>query len=90
MTDADFDDIHHALGRPRSSSEVEAAFRNSYCTETDGDQAKHFEALGFWTPTRSINGGRDTVYAVNDAGKKALARWLAAGQSVDRMKELTA
>jgi hypothetical protein len=42
LTDEDFDDMHHAIGR-RS---IEGAYRNYYCTPTGSHTAKRFEATG--------------------------------------------
>ena len=74
-TNEDFEDMHLALGRPGDPQGK--TFRNSYHCEADGDQAKRFEALGWWDRSRLINSGRDAIYIVNDAGKQALADWLA-------------
>jgi hypothetical protein len=75
-TDNDFDDMHHALGRPKSSAEE--TYRNNYCCETGSATAQRFETLGLWDFVRLINDGRDTIYCVNGAGKEALARWMEA------------
>ena len=77
-TEADFDDMHHALGRP--SDPRWDTYRNHYCTEVGGDTAQRFEALGWWDFVTSINGGRDAIYSVNGTGKEALAGWLAERQ----------
>jgi hypothetical protein len=73
-TDTDFDDMLHALGRPVSpSSDV---YRNYYCCEVRSATSAWFEALGMWDFVRLINGGRDAIYCVNGAGKRALAEWM--------------
>jgi hypothetical protein len=79
-TDEDFDDMHHAIGRKG----IEKAFRNYYCTETDGPTAKRFEALGFWDKMRTINDGRDAIYSVNLAGIDALRAWLSSHPSTQQ------
>lgn len=77
ITDDDFDDMHHALGRP-TLAELRAGehYRNHYVTEIGSKTAQRFETSGLWTPTRVINSNRDAVYAVNSDGKSALADWL--------------
>ena len=74
VLDEDYDDMHHALGRPAKANED--TYRNYYCTEKEGNTAKRFEALGFWDFITTINGGRDAIYSVNGAGKEALGKWL--------------
>ena len=74
-TDQYFDDMHLALGRPADPHGK--TFRNRYHCAADSDTAKRFEALGWWDRSRLINSGRDALYTVNDAGKQALADWLA-------------
>lgn len=77
ITDADFDDVHHALGRPDLLTLQEGEnYRNHYCVEIDSDTARRFDLIGFWTLARRINDGRDGVYVVNADGKSALADWL--------------
>lgn len=73
-TEADYDDMHHALGRPRSPRFD--TYRNHYCLPSGTAQQARFEALGWWDFCRTINDGRDAVYSVNGAGKQALADWL--------------
>jgi hypothetical protein len=80
-TDEDFDDMHHALGRPATLDGE--PYRNHFVTETLGPTARRFEALGFWTFTRLMNRTRDSVYRVNDAGKAALADWLKANAKAE-------
>jgi hypothetical protein len=74
-TDEDFDDMHHAIGRPKGS--LKESYRNYYCTKAGGGLAQRFEQLGFWDFQRTINDGRDAIYAVNMAGLAALEKWLA-------------
>jgi hypothetical protein len=76
LTDEDFDDMHHAIGRPKGS--LKTAYRNYYCTTAGGPQARNFEASPYWDFRRFINGGQDAIYAVNIAGLKALEKWLKA------------
>lgn len=75
-TDADFDDMHHALGRPRNDHTD--CYRNYYACQAGGETAKRFEALGWWDFGRTINEGRNAIYHVNGAGKQALAEWMQA------------
>lgn len=71
---ADYDDMHHALGRP--AQPMHDTYRNHYCTEAGGKLARRFEALGWWDFCHEINDGRDAIYSVNAVGKQALAEWL--------------
>ncbi|MDB5612091.1 MAG: hypothetical protein JWP25_8991 [Bradyrhizobium sp.] len=75
-TDADFDNMHHALGRPRKSG-IDT-HRNYYCTQAHGPTAQRFEELGWWDFVRTINEGRDAIYCVNGAGQQALVGWMKA------------
>jgi hypothetical protein len=77
-TDDDFDDMHHALGRP-DGPHIKP-YRNRYCVGLETDTARRFQALGCWSLDCTINGGRDGLFSVNDAGRLALFRWLAAKQ----------
>jgi hypothetical protein len=72
----DFDDMHHALGRP-DGPWVEP-YRNRYVCEADGEQARRFIALGWWTRAGTMNNGRDGIFCVNEAGRVALNRWMLA------------
>lgn len=76
ITDADFDDMHHALGRPDLATLLEGEnYRNFYATEADSPWASHAEALGMWD--RITREGVDIVtYRLNGDGKSALADWL--------------
>jgi len=76
INDADFDDMHHALGRP-SFSILSAGghYRNFYATETGSEWAQRAEQTGFWTKLSS-DGERLAVYRVNSDGKAALADWI--------------
>lgn len=75
-TEDDFDDMHHALGRPVAADKIECAYRNHYCVGVDTKASERFAALGWWEKRGTINGGRDAMWSVNDAGKKALAKWM--------------
>lgn len=72
----DYDNMHHALGRP--VNERVDCYRNYYCLPAESEQARRFEALGWWDFCRRINGDRDAIYSVNGAGKQALHEWLRA------------
>lgn len=77
-TDADFDDMHHALGRP-DGPHVEP-YRNRYICATQGPQGDRFDALGLWRRAGTINDGSDTVYVVTDEGQRLTMVWLVARQ----------
>lgn len=74
-TDDDFDNMHHAFGRP--ATPTHDCYRNYFCIGAKSDLARRFEASGWWDFGRHINDGRDSIYHVNGAGKEALAEWLA-------------
>ena len=73
-TDEDFDDMHHALGRPKNAHA--RTYRNNFVCEAGGACATRFTNLGWWTLERKINNGRDAVFSVNADGRDALAIWL--------------
>lgn len=73
LTADDFDDMHHALGRPANPGCY--VRRNNFCLEMSGPKRLRFEATGCWNFLRTINDGRDGVYRVNNAGIEALAEW---------------
>ena len=75
-TDEDYDDMHHALGRPINPAQE--TYRNYYCCSAETEQPKRFEDLGWWDFVTTINNGRNSIYSVNGAGKQALAEWLGA------------
>jgi len=73
-TGDDFDDMHHALGRP-DGRHVQP-YRNRYCTDTDGSTARRFEALGLWRRIGLINAGAMAMFEVNERGRELLMAWL--------------
>lgn len=72
LTDDDFDDMHHAIGRKG----IENAYRNYYCTEAGSATARRFEETGCWDFRSKINDGRDAIYAVNLKGLDELRAWM--------------
>jgi hypothetical protein len=74
LTDEDYDDMHHAIGRPKGS--LKESYRNYYCTTAGGPQARNFEASPYWDFARFINDGRDAIYIVSMKGAAALEKWL--------------
>lgn len=76
ITPDDFDDMHHALGRPDLPKLLAGEhYRNFYAVEAGSPWARHAEALGMWD--RITRGGeRIVTYRLNDDGKSALADWL--------------
>jgi hypothetical protein len=71
-TDADFDQMHHALGRP-AGSHVEP-YRNYYAVDPDGPDAKRFQVLDlYWTRGRSISGGLVAFHVTPQGIRNALA-----------------
>lgn len=77
ITDDDFDDMHHALGRPSLQVLKDGAhYRNFYSVSVDSITAERFMRTGLWALARTINGGRDGVYTVTADGRSFLADWL--------------
>lgn len=73
-TEADYDDMHHALGRPKRADAD--TYRNYYCVPVGTDTERRFNALGWWDFSHTINDGRSAIYSVNGAGKAALDKWI--------------
>lgn len=71
LTEAQVDDLRHALGLTRSK----VAYRNYYCAEKDRPRdAVHDNCdAGMMRVSHSINGGRDLIYVVTDTGRAYLA-----------------
>lgn len=86
-TDEDFDDMHHALGRP-DGPHVEP-YRNRYVVGIDSPTAERFLALGLWRLDCKINHGRDGVFSVTPDGYWACMRWLLAKQRADGLRRWT-
>jgi hypothetical protein len=78
FSDAELDDMHHALGRP-DGPHVEP-YRNYYCIDADCDQAKRMAMSPGWERFGQINQGRDALFAVTDEGRAAMFAWLAEAQ----------
>ena len=74
ITEADFDHMHHALGRPAGPHVV--PYRNYFATSTDSPDAKRFEETGLWTKGQGVPGGL-TYYHVNAEGERRVWAWLA-------------
>lgn len=79
------DDMHHALGRPKNPTTI--PHRNHFVTDAGGDQARRFEASGYWQLTRMINQGRDAVYRVTDEGVAAVRADIAAKREADGIRD---
>lgn len=76
ITPEDFDDMHHALGRPDLATLEEGEnYRNYYATEAGSPWAQHAEALGMWDRITRDGAGLVT-YRLNADGKSALQDWL--------------
>jgi hypothetical protein len=73
--DDDFDDMHHALGRPDGAWVVPT--RNYFVCAVAGPQAERFAVLGhYWQRGGLINGGSDAVFFVTPEGQRQLMAWL--------------
>ena len=76
ITDEDFDDMHHALGRPDLETLREGeCYRNFYATEAGSPWAVRAEETGLWDRITRKNAPLVT-YRVNGDGKSFLADWL--------------
>lgn len=76
ITNDDFDDLHHALGRPDLDTLlVGECYRNYYATEAGSEWAVRAEQTGFWDLITRV-GASMVTYRVNADGKSALADWL--------------
>lgn len=75
-TPEDYDDMHHALGRPKQYRAGDQTVRNSFCCAAGSPTADRFEELGWWVLRCKINDGRDAIYAVSGFGKQALEKWM--------------
>lgn len=78
FTEAELDDMHHALGRP-DGPHVKP-YRNYYVLDACCAQAARMEASTGWRRKGLINSNRDSVFAVTEEGKRAVFQWLAAKQ----------
>lgn len=74
--DEDFDDMHHALGRP-DGPWVEPS-RNYYVCGVSSPQAERFAILGhYWLLSGLINRDTDAVFRVTPEGQRQVMAWLA-------------
>lgn len=74
--DADYDQMHHALGRP--DGEWVTPYRNYYVCAAEGPDARRFEELGsYWQFGGLINRDADAVYRVTPHGVRQVMAWLA-------------
>lgn len=74
--DADFEQMHHALGRPDGAWVT--PYRNYYCCAAKGPDAERFAVLGsYWNFQGLINKGDDAIYAVTPHGVREVMAWLA-------------
>ena len=70
LTEAQLDDIRHALGINQSGRE----YRNHYCTYDGDPKMEAMVEAGAMRRGVTINEGRDRMYHVTDAGRAALAQ----------------
>lgn len=77
-TDADFDDMHHALGRPDGPHVT--PYRNRYVVGMDSPTASRFAGLGLWRLGGKMNQGQDGIFYVTDEGIALTLRWVAVQQ----------
>jgi len=75
--DADFDHMHHALGRP-DGPHVEP-YRNYFAVDPKSRTARRFMRLGLWTRGRAMPGGL-ACFHVTPEGQRLTMAWLAARQ----------
>jgi hypothetical protein len=73
-TDADFDNMHHALGRP--DGRHVKPYRNYFAVDTNSADARRFEELGhYWLKGPMISGGL-RAYSVTPHGIDNVMAWL--------------
>lgn len=75
-TDADLDDMHHAIGRP-DGPHVKP-YRNRYVIGRETEQAARMRETTGWEEAGFMNAGKDSVFMVTPEGAKAVWAWLAA------------
>lgn len=75
-TDADLDDMHHALGRP-DGPHVKP-YRNAYVIGRDTEEAARKRQTTGWREIGTMNAGADSVFKVTEEGVAAVWAWLAA------------
>lgn len=76
ITEDDFDDMHHALGRPDIETLLDGdCYRNYYATEAGSPWALRAEQTGLWDRI-TRQGESLATYRVNGDGKSVLADWL--------------
>lgn len=86
-TDEDYDDMHHALGRPRTARQE--THRNYYSVGVDSATATRFHTLGWWNLRCTINGGRDGIFEVNHRGLDALEHWLKTPKGQETVRRMS-
>lgn len=74
LDEIDFDDMHHALGRPVGPHVV--PYRNYFATNTGGPDALRFEDTGLWIKGQGVPGGL-TYYHVSEEGIRCVMAWIA-------------
>lgn len=82
-TDADFDNMHHALGRPDGPHVT--PYRNYFAIDADSPTAQRFEALGLWLKGRQIGGGL-VAYHVTDEGQRLTMTWMTKRQAAQGLR----
>ena len=72
--DADYDHMHHALGRPAGPHVT--PYRNYFACDPNGPDAKRFEVLGsYWQRGGNIEGGL-AYFSVTPHGGREVMAWL--------------
>lgn len=75
---ADFDNMHHALGRP--ADPLVQTYRNRFCIGLETSQAARFRELAdYWALDGKINEDRDGLFSVTQHGRDALALFMTTG-----------
>lgn len=75
-TDADLDDMHHAIGRP-DGPHVKP-YRNRYVIGRDTAQAARMRETTGWEEAGFMNAGKDSVFMVTPEGAALVWKWLEA------------
>lgn len=83
LTDADFDLMHHAVGRP--DGRHVKPYRNYFAVDGDSPTAARFRETGVWREGRSIP-DQLAYFAVTESGIEAMWEWLAARQKAKGLR----
>lgn len=87
LEDKAMDHIDHALGRPLNP--LADTYRDHFAIDAGSTEAKAFEASPYWEKAEKSAPGRMLFFYVTDAGRRALAKHLAAIGDKHRQFDVT-